>query len=307
MLRFAPILRAAFLFAAAALAGCATPGRHPSPGVEPNPHYKVGQSYEVNGRRYHPREQPDYEAVGIASWYGQEFHGRLTANGELFDRNRMTAAHPTLPLPSRVEVENLENGRKILVRVNDRGPFKGDRIIDLSQAAARALGFEEKGLAPVRVRYVGRASLADATVSLDDGRGERRRLARAGEAGRRAPPAPASGPQEDVIARLIAEAGTAPPAPTVEYWIDVARFADLNALEAARLALSAWGPVRVLSEARLNGVMAWRVQVGPYADEAAAAMRLAELRGAGYASASLARERAAIIRTCEARSEPECL
>lgn len=310
MPRFGLVCRAACVFAAVTVVGCATPGGR-APIGEPNPHYKIGRPYEVNGRRYHPREQPDYVAVGIASWYGQEFHGRLTANGELFDRNRLTAAHTTLPLPSLVEVENLENGRRVLVRVNDRGPFKDDRIIDLSQAAARALGFEEKGLARVRVRYVGPASLAEATVSLDD---DRRRLARADETRRRRPPAtpqPPSGRQEDVIARLIAqaEAAPAPPpaAPAVEYWIDVARFADLNALEAARFALSEWGPVRVLSEARLDGITAWRVQIGPYADEAAAATRLAELRGAGYASASLSQERAAFSRTCEARSESECL
>ncbi|MDO8411731.1 MAG: septal ring lytic transglycosylase RlpA family protein [Phenylobacterium sp.] len=121
--------------------------------------YKVGKPYQVGGIWYVPREDPGYNKVGTASWYGSQFHAKATANGETFDMNAMTAAHTTLPLPSLVEVTNLENGRKVTVRVNDRGPFVGDRIIDLSRAAARELGFESKGLAKVRVRYVGRAPL----------------------------------------------------------------------------------------------------------------------------------------------------
>jgi rare lipoprotein A len=121
--------------------------------------YKVGKPYQVGGVWYVPREDPGYNKVGTASWYGSQFHAKATANGETFDMNAMTAAHTTLPLPSLVEVTNLENGRKVVVRVNDRGPFVGDRIIDLSRAAARELGYESKGLAKVRVRYVGRAPL----------------------------------------------------------------------------------------------------------------------------------------------------
>lgn len=138
------------------LAGCVAP----RPPATPQPHYKVGQPYKVNGRWYYPREDPDYAAVGMASWYGREFHGRRTANGEIFDRNRLSAAHTTLPLPSLVEVRNLENGRRAIIRVNDRGPFVKNRIIDLSQAAARKLGFERDGVARVKVRYLGRAKLA---------------------------------------------------------------------------------------------------------------------------------------------------
>ncbi len=147
-----PLAFALLLLAAA----CASP-RHTS---APSPHYKVGNPYQVGGRWYYPKHDPDYEAVGVASWYGREFHGRPTANGEIFDMNRMSAAHKTLPLPSIVEVTNLENGRKINVRVNDRGPFARGRVIDMSRAAARRLGFEQNGLARVRVRYVAPAVLA---------------------------------------------------------------------------------------------------------------------------------------------------
>jgi len=139
-------------------AGCAT---H-RPAATPAPHYKVGKPYKVNGRWYHPKADPDYDEVGIASWYGDGFHGRRTANGEIFDKNALTGAHTTLPLPSLVEVRNLENGRKVILRINDRGPFARNRIIDLSHAAARRLGFDRQGLARVRVRYAGPAPLSGA-------------------------------------------------------------------------------------------------------------------------------------------------
>jgi rare lipoprotein A len=108
---------------------------------------------------YVPREEPGYDRTGTASWYGADFHGRATANGERYDMDALTAAHPTLPLPSYVTVTNLANNRTVLVRVNDRGPYVGGRILDLSRAAARALGYETQGTAQVRVRYAGRAPL----------------------------------------------------------------------------------------------------------------------------------------------------
>ena len=121
--------------------------------------YKIGTPYKVAGRWYVPKLDPDYNRTGIASWYGDAFHGRKTANGEIYDMNALTAAHPTMPLPSYALVTNLKNGRKVLVRVNDRGPYARERIIDLSRAAATALGFRGHGLARVRVRYAGRAPL----------------------------------------------------------------------------------------------------------------------------------------------------
>jgi rare lipoprotein A len=121
--------------------------------------YKVGSSYKVGGRWYKPREEPGYDRKGIASWYGDLFHGRYTANGEIFDMDALTAAHPTLPLPSYVRVTNLKNGRSLVLRVNDRGPYAHDRIIDLSRQSARALGFHRKGTAPVRVQFLGPAPI----------------------------------------------------------------------------------------------------------------------------------------------------
>ncbi|MEP6357009.1 MAG: septal ring lytic transglycosylase RlpA family protein [Hyphomicrobiales bacterium] len=117
----------------------------------------VGKPYKINGRWYKPRRQPNYNKTGIASWYGPNFHGRKTANGEIYDQTALSAAHPTLPLPSYVKVTNLSNKRSVIVRVNDRGPFHKSRIIDLSYRTAELLGTRAGGLAKVKVKYVGPA------------------------------------------------------------------------------------------------------------------------------------------------------
>jgi rare lipoprotein A len=159
-----------------ALAGCASSERAAAPrpsDVRASPRvvsdtgpipkgggvYKIGAPYQIAGRWYVPREEPGYDRSGVASWYGSDFHGRRTANGEVFDMDALTAAHPTLPLPSLATVTNLDTGRTILVRINDRGPYAKDRLIDLSRRSARELGLEHTGTARVRVRYVGPAPL----------------------------------------------------------------------------------------------------------------------------------------------------
>jgi rare lipoprotein A len=131
------------------LAGCAgekTSGVAGGHGV-----YKIGKPYQIAGTWYYPAVDYDYTETGIASWYGPDFHGKDTANGEAYDMNQLTAAHRTLPMPSMVRVTNLENGRQIALRVNDRGPFARNRIIDVSRRAAQLLGFEQQGTARVRV------------------------------------------------------------------------------------------------------------------------------------------------------------
>ncbi|MEM6710920.1 MAG: septal ring lytic transglycosylase RlpA family protein [Pseudomonadota bacterium] len=120
---------------------------------------QVGRPYRIAGQLYTPREDPSYDRTGEASWYGRAFHGRLTANGEVFDMHTLSAAHPTLPLPSYVRVTNVENDYSVVVRVNDRGPFANDRIIDLSRRAADVLAFRDDGVARVRVQYLERAPL----------------------------------------------------------------------------------------------------------------------------------------------------
>lgn len=115
---------------------------------------KVGSPYKIAGKTYYPKDERDYDEVGIASWYGKQFHGKLTANGETYNMNALTAAHKTLAMPTFVKVTNLSNKRSIIVRVNDRGPFVGDRIIDMSRRSAQILGFSDQGTTRVRVQAV---------------------------------------------------------------------------------------------------------------------------------------------------------
>jgi rare lipoprotein A len=161
--------------------------------------YRVGSPYTVAGRVYVPENNPHYRADGVASWYGSDFHGRSTANGEIFDAEAITAAHPTLPLPSHVRVTNLSNGRSLIVRVNDRGPYAGNRIIDVSKRAAYLLGFTVSGTAWVRVEWVGAAPIEgsddrmlEATLRQDE-------------------PAPAPGTTKVAALRIVPVAMTTPP------------------------------------------------------------------------------------------------
>jgi rare lipoprotein A len=176
-----PVGRAARAVAAAGacllLANCASSGKFsrvdPKYGVSSSPRvialgepvpkgggtYRVGKPYTVAGRVYVPEENLSYREEGMASWYGDDFHGRLTANGEVFDMASLTAAHPTLPMPCYARVTNLSNGKSLIVRVNDRGPYHGNRLIDVSNRAAELLEFKGNGVARVRVEYVARAPL----------------------------------------------------------------------------------------------------------------------------------------------------
>lgn len=170
-----PIARiGALAFGCLALANCnQTAGVDPKYGVSASPRvvelgqpvpkgggvYRIGKPYVVAGKTYVPEEDANYKAEGLASWYGSDFHGRLTANGEVFDMDSIAAAHPTLPMPCYVRVTNLANKRSIIVRVNDRGPYHANRVLDVSKKTAELLGFAGHGVARVRVEYVGRAPL----------------------------------------------------------------------------------------------------------------------------------------------------
>lgn len=145
------------LIVCAALSACASVDLAPPPEAMSSSATGTMRPYQIRGVWYVPRHDPDYNEVGMASWYGGHHQGNSTANGETFDMYAASAAHKTLPLPSLVEVKNLDNGRKIVVRVNDRGPFIEGRIIDLSRAAAEELDMVRQGVAKVRVRYLGPA------------------------------------------------------------------------------------------------------------------------------------------------------
>lgn len=153
-----PLSLALALIASGLLAACTSTGKTTVPTGEGGS-YKVGKPYQIAGVWYYPKEDEHYDATGIGSWYGPQFHGKRTANGEIFDQEQLTAAHPTLPMPVLVRVTNLENGRSVVVRVNDRGPFVNGREIDLSRKAAELLDYDRKGTARVRVQFVGRAPL----------------------------------------------------------------------------------------------------------------------------------------------------
>jgi len=136
-----------------ALAACSTPDRKLETAT-PNPTHKIGKPYKVAGKTYYPEVNLHYDRTGLASWYGSQFHGRKTANGDVFNMNDLTAAHTTLPMPSYVRVTNVENGRWLILKINDRGPFVGNRLIDVSRRAAQLLGFEKRGVTRVRVQAV---------------------------------------------------------------------------------------------------------------------------------------------------------
>lgn len=122
--------------------------------ISKNPRYKIGDPYEINGQWYYPEVNYDYDEIGLASWYGPNFHGKKTANGEVFDQNSISAAHKTLPMPSIVKVTNLKNNKELVIRINDRGPFVRGRIIDLSKKAAEILDIVRTGTAKVRVKIL---------------------------------------------------------------------------------------------------------------------------------------------------------
>jgi rare lipoprotein A len=234
--------------------------------------YRVGKPYVIAGRTYVPEEDVNYSAVGLASWYGDDFHGRYTANGEIFDMHAISAAHPTLPMPSYVRVTNLRNKKSIVVRVNDRGPYAHNRIIDLSVRTAKLLGFYGHGLAKVKVEYVGRAPLAGSDdrkllATLRDGdlpHRDKAREVQVASAGHFAPyfdkrpmaqaplrhvPAPPERPYAaDAESDVAAQAAEPSGAPTFDQRFGQVQSAALEppAAKSARLAspVSAYAPVR---------------------------------------------------------------
>lgn len=212
----------------------------------------AGPPYQVAGRWYVPAHEPNYDEVGTASWYGPTFHGKASASGERFNENDLTAAHPTLPIPSLVRVTNLENGKAVVVRLNDRGPFVDDRIIDLSKAAGAALDMHVKGTAKVRVEYVGPAPA--------DGGGE---------------PAVVTQPQRvDVAMRSLPPvvANQVAVKPVSGFYLQVGSFSDLGNAHALRGRLAGAGPLAI-ETVQVNGAAFYRVMLGPWAsrDDAEAA------------------------------------
>ena len=279
-------------------------GRESIPQEQSSGTYKVGAPYRIAGRWYYPKEDPDYRETGIASWYGPGFNGKQTANGETYDQNALTAAHRTLPMPSIVRVTNLDNGRSIKVRINDRGPFARSRIIDLSQRGAELLGFTRRGTAKVLVEIV-----AD----------ENRRIASAALTNDAAGSAPAPVPTVEVTAETLpgsaeptladspaaSQTALAVPRRTVstvsrgrspvqvvnrrpvgsnEIYVQAGAFTDFNNANRLRARLSPIGNVTV-AHALVDDTEFFRVRLGPVATVEAADSLLDLLLDNGFDNA----------------------
>ena len=225
--------------------------------------YKIGTPYQIMGVWYYPRENSNYDEIGIASWYGPKFHGRRTANGEIFDMNLLTAAHPTLPMPVRARVTNLENGKSIIVRINDRGPFAKDREIDLSRKAAEVLGFRDKGTTQVRVQYLGRAPMYDSAGRLIRVQEPATFIAerpRTPDENKRVSAAPVEQVETQTLdGRTLADAP--PSIASKRYAVQVGVFSSRFNAERLKRQLDSLTPAEV-SEAMINGETYYRVKVG---------------------------------------------
>lgn len=296
---------------AALLAACATtppgptypgPSGHPSGGG-----YKVGKPYEIDGSWYYPKEQPDYDETGVASWYGPNFIGKATANGEPFDGSGLTAAHRTLPMPSKVRVTNLENGKSVVVRVNDRGPYARGRIIDVSPRVAQLLGFYANGTAKVRVQYVGPAELpggsfhddtpavlAHALPPAPTSRVETASL-QVPQSALAAPPvrnADVPAPKPQIAAPDVATAEptgqvTTVPVPTVTHlYVQAGAFSSYQNASRLKDRLADAADFSIASVDR-DGQKLYRVRLGPYDDLEAANAALANLQSLGNNDAAI--------------------
>lgn len=271
------VLAGALLSLLAACAGGARPDVGAVPVVtDPAPIVSgTMRPYQIRGRWYRPEEQPRYDETGLASWYGDQFHGRPTATGERFDMNALTAAHKTLPLPGLVEVTNLANGRRIVVRVNDRGPFVDGRIIDLSRGAADALDLRSAGVGEVRVRYLGRAPRLGGGAVLQ-------------YAEARTPPPALTPPAPPAPVAYVPPPPVFAPAPVhaaaparAGLWVQAGTWADPRQ---ARRAAEHLGGSATVDEASSGQ---FRVLVGPWPDAVAAERSRRAVISRGYPGATM--------------------
>ncbi len=291
---WARILRAAMVAAAfSTLAACASLGGgreaplKPPVVTDPAPIVSgTMRPYQVRGRWYHPKEQPNYDEVGQASWYGSYHHGRSTSTGERFDMNGLTAAHKTLPLPSLVEVTNRANGRRVILRVNDRGPFVDGRIIDLSRGAAEELGLLNQGVGEVRVRYVGRAPRQGGGTPMQRAEAAPARIDAAPsrvagprpyyEAASAPTPAPAQAPAPQPVPSYAA--------PAAAYWVQAGAYSDRRGADRVARRLGDRASIQNLDR---DGRTLFRVVVGPWPDATAAERARQAVIARGFSDALL--------------------
>lgn len=307
---------------AIALAACGSRsgGGGSNVAVAPNDNgfYKVGQPYQIEGKWYYPAVNWSYDQTGIASWYGHDFNGKYTADGERFDMNALTAAHPTLPMPSIVEVTNLDNGRSIQLRVNDRGPYARDRIIDVSRRAAQLLGFESAGTAHVRVRLLEQPTLqAQLLAQRNGGPGVEPPMQLAAAEPAAAVTTQALAPPPDATpAASAAQSAASPPKPRAamarlalltpaeaatskahivtapaysgsKMYIQAGAFSRRENAEFMKARLEHFGSVAI-ETVRIKGASIYRVRIGPIATTREADRLLGDVVNSGVSQARLA-------------------
>ncbi len=258
-----------------AVTGCSSKGTPELSGLSPQAQaiaikqhggaYKVGKPYKIMGRWYYPKEDYNYSEVGMASWYGEDFHAKSTANGEKYDMNTLTAAHRTLPLPSIVKVTNLENGRSLVLRVNDRGPYAKERIIDISKRGAQLLGYQTKGITKVRVEIMEKESKALKAAML----------------GQKVP----SGTTIPVMKTSSSQHNST----NTAFFVQAGSFSQKDLADNLCSRLSNFGSSRV-SEVFVSGATFYRVRLGPYSYEEEAEVTLNKIRNYGVYDAKIIRE-----------------
>ncbi len=284
------------------LAAC---GATPKPGggtADGRSSYKVGGTYVIGGQVYAPNENYSYNESGMASWYGPGFHGKRTANGEGYDQRAMTAAHRTLPMPSVVRVTNLGNGNSVVLRVNDRGPFAHNRIIDVSKAAAEQLDMIRSGVASVRVEILPAESKRVKEIAQNGGSVSEQMAAMQGAPAAsprtmvaaapppppppvtaRPTPAPAASPSITTIA-----AGAAPSAAS-GYFVQAGAFSTIDSAERLRASLARFGD-SAISQTSFGPTNLYRVRLGPFASADAAQSTMGRVHQAGYRDARVVNE-----------------
>ncbi len=303
------LARVSGVSAAAVLAACASqpPPAPPPPTVQVPASagvYKVGQPYQVENVWYYPREQPDYDETGIASWYGPTFYGKKTANGEIYTGDMLTAAHKTLPMPVNVRVTNLDNRKSLVVRVNDRGPFSRGRIIYLSRRAAELLDIIQTGTARVRVTYMGRSNLnggapppetppaiASAVPAAPSGKVDSAALGIlpgavvAPPAKIQGMPTPAPIPSEMFAdAQPTGQVTQVPVPPVTKLYVQVGAFSKR---ENAQAMLNKLGGNLQISPLQRGGQTLYRVRTGPLSSVKEADTALSRISGAGANDAQI--------------------
>lgn len=259
-------------------------------------YFKTGSSYRIKGQRYTPRETYSFTQTGVASWYGPNFHGKKTANGEIFDKYELTAAHKTLQMPSIIRVTNLENGRSIIVRVNDRGPFSKGRILDLSERSAELLDFKHKGTAKIKIQLLPEESRAVANLAKDGyaTRGYEVALNQKGYQPAHAPiqtaPKPPNRPvQLTKTYNPTNQPSVRPIAKPDAIFVQAGSFTNVVKARALAQKIQDIGPTRV-NPTIINGSKHYRVQIGPLASKFKADQVVLQLASSNIGEPFLIRE-----------------